>query len=410
MQPSNLPRHDTLRSGDPCPVSGKPYDGYSWSVGTPYDSCRACSPGHPMGRGVAVSLAELSARRSAPTIDAQDPALWTPARSAIRRRGFGFDGAGADGDTMASLPGFPTWHGRQTVANVVDEVSAGLDWSVMLAPLGASINGRPYRVPGFAAHRSDNGTVLGTVGGEYVPLHPRDLMTLARGTAAALGTRVEAAGSFAGGRDTFALIGLPGGRDGDGTLGGGSWRMLLHSPNDGTGSVSAGATLTVVCCQNTLSLALRGEGLARVRHVGDNLAERVAVYARAGAEAHAAGRDLVALVERSEALEALRRDELADFTAWTVEGSLSTRARSGYSRAAASPLNRLEGRTRAAQVAQVATWYATHEAGRDSMRSTVVGARRGALQSALSELAGMSPDKGRESVERFRKALAEALN
>lgn len=353
---------------------------------------------------------QILAAVPSPAIDAQDPALWTPARSAVKRRGYGFDGAGPEGDTLASVPSFPTWHGRQSRVERVDGHAAGLNWAVSLAPIGANIGGSPVRVPGAVAYRSDHGTVLGVVGETYAPLHPRDVLELAQGTADALGTRIEAAGSFAGGRDTFALVALPGGENGKGTLGGGTWRMLLHSPNDGTGSIALGTTLVVVCCQNTLSLALKGEGLARVRHVGQNLRERVEVYCAAAVAAHAAGRELVSLVERSEALETLRRDELADFSAWIAEGSLSTYTRARYGRAAASPLNRLEGRTRAAQVAQVATWVGTHDAGRNSMRSTVVGARRDSLQGALLELASLTPDKGRERVESFREALAEALN
>ena len=44
-------RHDSLREGDPCPRTGEPFDGYSWSRELPYDTCRACAdPSDTFGR------------------------------------------------------------------------------------------------------------------------------------------------------------------------------------------------------------------------------------------------------------------------------------------------------------------------------------------------------------------------
>jgi len=59
-----MKRHDGLKVGDPCPYTGKPYDGYSWSNAKPYDTCRACcEQGDPMAGGVAASLDRLAKAR-----------------------------------------------------------------------------------------------------------------------------------------------------------------------------------------------------------------------------------------------------------------------------------------------------------------------------------------------------------
>ena len=61
---SDTARHDRLAVGAPCPLTGKPFDGFSWSDATCYDSCRACNPTHPMARGMAVNLRELAEKRA----------------------------------------------------------------------------------------------------------------------------------------------------------------------------------------------------------------------------------------------------------------------------------------------------------------------------------------------------------
>lgn len=57
-------RHSYLKVGDPCPVTGKPYDGFSWTSKKPYDTCRACAKTEdPMREGLASSLKRLEKKR-----------------------------------------------------------------------------------------------------------------------------------------------------------------------------------------------------------------------------------------------------------------------------------------------------------------------------------------------------------
>lgn len=59
-------RHDHLRNGDPCPHTGKPFDGYSWSRhGYVYSLCRQCADADdPKRAGLAASLRDLDKRRT----------------------------------------------------------------------------------------------------------------------------------------------------------------------------------------------------------------------------------------------------------------------------------------------------------------------------------------------------------
>lgn len=57
-------RHDSLTLGAPCPSTGEPYDGFSWTREHPYDSCRACAdPSDPMRAGLSSCLADLNSKR-----------------------------------------------------------------------------------------------------------------------------------------------------------------------------------------------------------------------------------------------------------------------------------------------------------------------------------------------------------
>lgn len=58
-------RHDYLKVGQECPNSGRPFDGYSWTVATPFDTCRACGCRQdPRFGGVGETLARLERDRA----------------------------------------------------------------------------------------------------------------------------------------------------------------------------------------------------------------------------------------------------------------------------------------------------------------------------------------------------------
>lgn len=344
-----------------------------------------------------------------------DPAYWPEAPVAVARRGYGYDGKGAAGDAMASLPDVKTWHGNEhqltDTATMEPEAAvrairrdAGLDWNATALPIGALVNGMARRIPGSAIVRSDTGSVLGVVGPDYSLLQPESVVETAHALAQELGSVVGAAGSFAGGRDVWCLI--RGKYDPQGPMGPGALHLLLHNGNDGGSAFSLTPTSVLVCCQNTLALALAGREGLKVRHVGP-VKERVEILCSAAVRGIDKARDILRMVEAHDVLVDLRADELADYACFALTGGLSRGACEPYRRGAMARENLLEGRSSVAKVVQVASWVGSHGP-RATPRSLLMGAHRAAVNGMIGRVLAMDAEAGAGSVLAFRDAYARA--
>jgi phage/plasmid-like protein (TIGR03299 family) len=162
--------------------------------------------------------------------------------------------------------------------------------------------------------RSDDKSLLSTVGADYSVLQNQTLAEIATSLGAQGSARVETAGSLFGGRKVFFLLHtntLDIGRKGD-TV---EQYILLANAHDGTMSATAMPTSVRVVCANTLTMALGYESKAayRWRHTSglalrvDDIKAALATYSIA-AKAEAKAMDALAA-------KPLTRDEIQSL--WT---------------------------------------------------------------------------------------------
>lgn len=170
-------------------------------------------------------------------------------------------------DTMAYRGNTP-WHGLgDTIpqnANIEQVAQAsGLIWAALEMPV--YLEGG-VQIPGYKALvRSDTKQALSIMSERYKTVQPREILEFYRDLTENLGYTMETAGSLKGGRKIWALaktpdsITLPGDDKIEGYL-------LLATSLDGTLSTVAKPTSVRVVCNNTLQLALQGEGGIRTNH------------------------------------------------------------------------------------------------------------------------------------------------
>lgn len=113
--------------------------------------------------------------------------------------------------------------------------------------------------------RSDDGTILGTVGSGYTPVQNSTLAEIADSFSKA-GVRVETAGSLFGGRKVWFLVDI--GSTDVANKGDIVHRyIMLHNAHDGTASLGGDLVSTRVVCNNTYTGALSaGSAFFRFRH------------------------------------------------------------------------------------------------------------------------------------------------
>ncbi len=169
------------------------------------------------------------------------------------------------------------WHGLGTVlpeaVSPTDALRiAGLDWtveeSVSLAATFVGNDGSAERaiVDSLKTlRRSDDKSILATVGADYCVLQNTTLAAIAESLGSEGKVRVESAGSLMGGRRVFFLLKgdtLDIGNTGDIV----EQYCLLVNGHDGTMSKQALPTSVRVVCHNTLTAALGATAAYRWRH------------------------------------------------------------------------------------------------------------------------------------------------
>lgn len=162
--------------------------------------------------------------------------------------------------------------------------------------------------------RSDDHSILATVGSEYCVLQNTRLAEIAASLGAEGAVKVETCGSLFGGRKVFILLKgetLDIGRKGDIV----EQYALLANSNDGTMATTMFPTSTRVVCNNTLTAAFAaaGAGVYRWRHTSGltlRIEDIKAALATYGIAAKAEAEAMEALAAKS-----LTRDEIQSL--WT---------------------------------------------------------------------------------------------
>lgn len=141
---------------------------------------------------------------------------------------------------------------------------SGLGWTVSKEPLVTS-GGTPV-ADHFALVRSDTGEALDVVGKSYIPVQNNEALSMLDGLIAA-GAQPVGAGSFKGGRITFAQVDVGVGR----AVGGSSKDrvdpFVMIRNGHGVGSLIARWNSVRIVCRNTLQhSSSAGQLLTRIRH------------------------------------------------------------------------------------------------------------------------------------------------
>lgn len=165
------------------------------------------------------------------------------------------------------------WHGLGTYVGenpILSEEAlekSGLDFTVGKVPMFARIGDIEVPVPDqFATVRTDTNGILGTVGNRYQIVQNREAFAF-MDEVAGPGRLVQyhTAGGLFDGRKTWILAALtdltiaPVPEDPTKPY------LLLSNAHDGTGAVRVLFTTVRVVCNNTLNIALRGQGVT-IRH------------------------------------------------------------------------------------------------------------------------------------------------
>ena len=168
---------------------------------------------------------------------------------------------------------------------------AGLDWECVPAPVefkramvdtfGMDTVERRQANGHRVLYRSDTGDALSIVSDRYRPVQPRDVIEFYRDLTDRYGFALETAGSLKGGRKIWALANTRNAtrlRGGD-NVGG---YLLLATSFDGSMATQARFTSVRVVCNNTLTIAARGQADVTVRHSTQFDANKVKLDLRIG--------------------------------------------------------------------------------------------------------------------------------
>lgn len=181
-----------------------------------------------------------------------------------------------NGRASLCYAGETPWHGLGTrldrPATAAEAIAAaGLGWTVSKAPLRADTAAGPVPVPDAFAVLRDGvqpAPVLGVVGRDYTPLQNAEAFAFFDPLVGQDAAIYHTAGALGRGERVWLLAKLPGQVRvvGDDIA---EKYLLLANSHDGRGSVQIRFTPVRVVCQNTLALALRGDGQFRVVHTPD---------------------------------------------------------------------------------------------------------------------------------------------
>jgi phage/plasmid-like protein (TIGR03299 family) len=169
------------------------------------------------------------------------------------------------------------WHGLGTrvdkPATAVEAIkAAGLDWEAIKVPVFAKHERGETLIPDtFAMMRSDrmvgaDAAILGTVGSQYEPIQNKDAFRFFDPIVGEAAAVYHTAGSLGVGERVWILAKLPddikvAGQDITEKF------LLLYNSHDGSGAAQVKFTPIRVVCQNTLSMALKGDSpLIKIAH------------------------------------------------------------------------------------------------------------------------------------------------
>jgi len=179
------------------------------------------------------------------------------------------------------------WHGLGTVVSSAPNPFAalriaGMEWDVLESETITgtfNVGAEQIKVGTDQSKmlvRSDDYTVLGTVGADYQPIQNSTLAELAyafRKAGEDTGVQVESAGSIRGGRKVWMLLRAPS-IDMTGTGDEAVPYLMLGNSHDGTMALRILPTSIRVVCSNTFHAALRSSAGWSLRHTL-NIADRV---------------------------------------------------------------------------------------------------------------------------------------
>ena len=209
------------------------------------------------------------------------------------------------------------WHGLgqlMTAGASIEEwqKQAGMDYSVQRARIRYATQRLPDDATAHDLHslddtlvlfRSDTGAFLGVVSKRYKVVQPAEVLEFFREWAEQGGLTIESAGVLFGGRRYFATakladsVSVDGGRD---TV---APYALLSTSADGSLATECRWTTVRTVCNNTLTMARRGNAAYRISH----RSEFVARDAKASIEA--AHAEFAAFMTSARTLAAIRLDQ-----------------------------------------------------------------------------------------------------
>ena len=166
-----------------------------------------------------------------------------------------------DGSYSIAYSGEACWHGLGTKvpADLTPEQmmkAAGLDWTVEKTPLFTEVNGQRVDVDKTALIRTTDNKVLDVVGNDWNPVQNHEAFEFFNDFIAAAEMTMETAGSLKGGKHVWALAKINesfevvSGDKVDGYL-------LFSNPHQYGKAIDVRFTSTRVCCNNTITEALR---------------------------------------------------------------------------------------------------------------------------------------------------------
>lgn len=136
--------------------------------------------------------------------------------------------------------------------------AARLDWNIQMLPVTYQFEGRNLLMPKrFVLARSDNGSPLSIVSGNYLVVQPKEVLEFYRDLMATRHYTLETAGALDGGRKVWALArtGMVANVAGDAADELGAYVLLATSCDKSLATTAAFTSVRVVC-QNTLRFAM----------------------------------------------------------------------------------------------------------------------------------------------------------
>ncbi len=196
-----------------------------------------------------------------------------------------------DGKVEMAYAGERPWHGLgvQVPGLMKTEealTAAHLDWDVEKHPMSVTNEHGIFDVPDhFAVMRSDNQGILGVVGNRYETISNKDAFAFFDGVLGESQGQIETAAALGVGEKVFMMARLP---DVQEVIPGDVMEqfLLVHTSHDGSSNLEVMFTNVRVVCQNTLSMAIKGQkNRIKIRHTS-NYEERMKEAERTIIESH----------------------------------------------------------------------------------------------------------------------------